>query len=586
MATNARLLVYMFCIVPLLFCAPAPLLGGDEVTEPSVKVLMGGTVIDGTGRPPIANAVVLIKGSKVESITRAGEISVPEEAHVIDVSGQYVLPGLIDMHVHYADWMPELFLAHGVTSVVDLAGYDWVYVQKEGIAKGNIPGPRLFASSPILDGRLFWNVPFVLLKDADEARARAKAAVEFGVDLLKVYTEIGPSKVRAIVEEARKAGLPVMGHVGAIDAREAAELGVDGLAHATGIALATIGDAAKRQEMREFERIGISVDYPHFLLYHAYMDEQKAKDLIELLVQEEVALEPDLINTAARFVARQRDRYKREDEELLRNPALNYVPESYKQRALYYEEPLMALTSAERGLLGKGYANLQAFLRAFVGAGGRVLAGSDTASFVLPGVSLHREMELLVDAGLSPMDAIVSATGNNASFLRRKDVGTLTAGTEADLFCVTGDPLKDIRNTQEIVLVMKAGRVLDTTYHRDFRNPVPSPPLPWGYFANPPPHIELVTPQVARAGSKGHSVTIHGKNFLDSSVVRFAGEFVSARPVPGSQIPGTAYLRHYAEMKATIPEHLITKVGTYPLTVTNPEPEGGVSAPGYIIVKF
>ena len=177
MVTNTRLLAYMFCIVPLLFCTPAPLLGGNEGTEPSVKVLMGGTVIDGTGRPPIANAVVLIKGSKVESITRAGEISVPEEAHVIDVSGQYVLPGLIDMHVHYADWMPELFLAHGVTSVVDLAGYDWVYVQKEGIAKGNISGPRLFASSPILDGRLFWNVPFVLLKDADEARARAKLVI-------------------------------------------------------------------------------------------------------------------------------------------------------------------------------------------------------------------------------------------------------------------------------------------------------------------------------------------------------------------------------------------------------------------------
>ena len=555
-------------------------------SQGQLTAIVGGTLIDGTGGGPLTDAVIIIEGETIQTISKKGETDLPPEAKIINAEGRFILPGLIDMHVHYADWMPEMFLAYGVTSVVDLAGYDWVYVQKDGIAKGKIPGPRLFASSPILDGRLFWNVPFVLLNDPEEARARAKNAIDQGVDLLKVYTEISAEEARVVVEEGHKAGLPVMGHIGAIDARQAAELGIDGLAHATGIALATIADPAKVAEMREFESIGISVDYPHFLLYHAYMDRQKADDLIRLLVEEGVALEPDLINTSSRFAAQQREAYRKEDTKLVQDPNLQYIPESYRQRALYYEEPLSALTPEEQTLLQQGYKNLQYFLRTFVEAGGRVLAGSDTASFVLPGISLHREMELLVDAGLSPMQAILAATKNNADFLRRTDVGILAVGKKADLILIRDNPLQDIRHTAAIETVMKGGKILDTSYTPDFRNPVPSPPLPWGYFANPPPVIMSLSSQVAIAGAERHTVVLEGENFLDSSTVEVNGTPVVAQPVADSRVYGTTYLPHYSQMKVIIPATLLTKAGTFPLTITNPQPEGGTSPPVHIIVQF
>ncbi len=580
----SRLLSAGVCLAVLTWLLACPSVWA--ASEARLTALVGGTLIDGTGGEPLADAVLVIVGDTIQTIFKKGEADIPSEAQLIDAEGRFILPGLIDMHVHYADWMPELFLAHGVTSVVDLAGYDWVYVQKDGIAKGQIPGPRLFTASPILDGRLFWNVPFVLLNDPQEARAWAKSAIAQGVDLLKVYTEISAEEVRVVVEEGRKAGLPVMGHIGAIDARQAAELGIDGLAHATGIALATIADPAKVAEMREFESIGISVDYPHFLLYHAYMDRQKADDLIRLLVKEEVSLEPDLINTSARFAAQQREQYRKEDSQLVQNPNLQYIPESYRQRALYYEEPLAALTPEERGLLQQGYANLQYFLRTFVAAGGRVLAGSDTASFVLPGISLHRELELLVDAGLTPMQAIMAATKNNADFLRRTDVGTLVAGNKADLLIVRVNPLQDIRHTQTIETVIKGGKVLDTTYTPDFRNPVPSPPLPWGYFANPPPVIMALSPQVATAGMESLTLVLEGENFLDSSTVAVNGVQVAARPIADSRVYGTTYFPHYSQLQVTIPTTLLTTAGTFPLTVTNPQPEGGTSQPAHVIVQF
>ena len=133
---------------------------------------------------------------------------------------------------------------------------------------------------------------------------------------------------------------------------------------------------------------------------------------------------------------------------------------------------------------------------------------------------------------------------------------------------------------------MKGGEVLDTSYHADFRNPVPSPPLPWGYFANPPPVIKSVSPQVAVAGADGHIVVLEGENFLDASTVDVNGTAVAAEPVASTRVYGTTYLRHYSRMKVTIPAELLAKAGTFPLTVTNPQPEGGTSQPAHIIVQF
>ena len=105
-------------------------------SQAQLTAIVGGTLIDGTGGEPLPDAVIIIEGDTIKTIFQKGEADLPPGAKIINAEGQFILPGLIDMHVHYADWMPEMFLAYGVTSVVDLAGYDWVYVQKDGIVFG------------------------------------------------------------------------------------------------------------------------------------------------------------------------------------------------------------------------------------------------------------------------------------------------------------------------------------------------------------------------------------------------------------------------------------------------------------------
>ena len=576
-----RVSAYLLGLGLLLTLFPGP-----KLAQPKITVIEGGTLIDGTGREPIRDALIIINGNKFVSVSQIGKIKYAEGARVIKANGKFILPGLIDMHVHYDSWMPELFLAHGVTSIVDLGSWDWVIAQKEGIEKGKIPGPRIFTSSFLLDGRLFWDVPFYRLENAEMARRVIRDFIDRKVvDVVKVYNEITPDKLRIIVEEAHKAGLPVMGHLGAIDAREATALGIDGLAHASGVALATITDPERRKELQEFERLGIAVDYPLYLEYHAFMDPAKVDELVRQMVQKNVRIECDLINTS-RWAAARRGAYEREDYEFLQNPSLKYVPENVRERILYWQ-PLKKMSPREAQQLQKGYVKLQSFIVRFVNAGGKVLAGTDSSSFVLPGLSLHREMELLVEAGLSPMQAIVAATKNNAEFLRKQaELGTIEQGKLADLVILKNDPLQDIRNTKDIELVMKSGEILDTSYHAGFFNPIPAPPPPWGHIANPIPTIKSIRPMTATEDDKEVKLLVEGSNFIGESVVKFDRIGLQTTPVRTTQVAGTAYLPHFTQLEATIPGWLLKRIGTFPITVANPRPEGGESSAVYFFVKF
>jgi len=192
-----------------------------------------------------------------------------------------------------------------------------------------------------------------------------------------------------------------------------------------------------------------------------------------------------------------------------------------------------------------------------------------------------------VEAGLSPLQALMAATKHNAEFLRQQaSVGTVEEGKLADLLIVREDPLQNIRNTQKIETVIKDGQVIDARYHADFRNPIPSPPPPWGYIANPQPTLKSLSPMIATEGEKEVTLTIEGENFLAASQVEFNKKKVPATPVSASQVPGTAYLPYYTQLRATIPAHLVAQAGTFPVTVTNPQPEGGTSHAGYFIVRF
>ena len=532
-------------------------------------------MIDGTARSPQRNAAVVMEGNRITAVGEKGKVPYPPGAQVIPAAGKFILPGLIDMHVHWADWMPELFLAHGITSAVDLVSTDWTLEQSKALSDGRIAGPRLFAALGPFAGRLLWDR---LPSEIDSAEVARRIVREAGSGrskyaLTKVYTELTPDQLHAVVEESHKAGRNVIAHLGSLDARQAAEAGVDALAHASGVALATIPDRAKADDLRTCVKLGISIEYPLFLVYHAFVDRAKVKELTALLIRKNVRLEPDLINTA-RWGAKDREAWIAEDAKILSDPNLKYIPSNNRDRILF-SKPLERLSKEEQVLLGQGYENLRSFLRGFIQAGGTILAGSDTAAFVLPGASLHRELELLVDVGLTPMQAIQAATKNNAEFLQESDLGTIEPGKLADVIVIGKDPLSDIKNTNSVEVVIKDGTVMDTSYHADFVNPIPRARVV-GY-PNPRPSIRTLYPMTCQEVNRDLELIIEGANFIDDSIVDFDGVTVPATPVKSTLLRETKFYPVYTQLAATVPARLLNRAASYKVFVKNPTPEGGVS---------
>src|SRR5689334_15588314 len=196
--------------------------------EDYLLVLTGGTLIDGNGGPPIPNAVVLIKGNKIVAAGR--QLKYPKSARVVDASGKYILPGLIDLHVHYTEWMGELLLAHGVTTVKDLGNdIDWISKISRDVDEGKFRGPRIFFVGDGLDAPPASNEHHhVAVGDPKTAQAAVTILKSRGACGIKVREKITPALLRAITEKAHQLGIVVTGHLRQTDAREAALAGIDG----------------------------------------------------------------------------------------------------------------------------------------------------------------------------------------------------------------------------------------------------------------------------------------------------------------------------------------------------------------------
>ena len=204
------------------------------------------------------------------------------------------------------------------------------------------------------------------------------------------------------------------------------------------------------------------------------MDETKAADFIQLMVQRKVYLEPDFVaHGRGIFTSREeRNKYELQDYQLLSNTTLHYIPERQRLKWLrnYYEFDEM--DPAVRQLRRQGLLNQMKFVVQYVKAGGKVLTGTDTPGWAVAGLGLHHEFDLMVKAGMTPMQVILAATKNTAEAFRiSQKLGVIEAGKLADLVVVNDDPLKDINNLQKIEWVIQDGKVINRTYHRDFRTP-------------------------------------------------------------------------------------------------------------------
>ena len=440
---------------------PAGLKPYVSVDAPAV-ILNHVRVIDGTGGPAREDQRVELAGTRIVSVGPANaRAAVPAGAKVLDLTGRSVMPGLVGMHEHlfyptpnrpsdgqYAyvpmiDSGPRLYLAGGVTSA-RTTGTVEPYTDlslKKKIDAGETPGPKFHVSGPYLgdyDGLI---VQAHTLEGPDDAARTVDYWAAEGASSFKVYMYIKPDELKAVIEHAHARGIKVTGHLCSVGFREAAALGIDNLEH--GVVVDT--------EFYPGKKPGIcpAAEAEEDLAKNLDIASAQVSAMIEDLVQHHVAVTSTLAVFEVSVPNRPPLKSLARVREAMSAEAWSWY---VSRRARIAEVP----AATDAALLAK---EMQ-FERAFVKAGGLLLAGADPTSFggVLPGYGDQRGLELLVEAGFSPLEAIHIATENGAIFLgEQATLGTIAPGKVADLVVLAGDPSTHIEDVERVEIVFKDG---------------------------------------------------------------------------------------------------------------------------------
>ena len=409
-------------------------------------------IVHGDGRVT-PRATVVVRGASITHVEPVAQerpaASEPRARRVIDASGKTMIPGLIDAHVHVEPWTPAVFLKYGVTTVRDLHSDASVVFP---MAKEDSPGrPRIITSGPLIDGPgSFWKNA-VQVGSVGEARAAVRAQVDAGAKVIKVYTRLQPSLVAVIVAESRARGVPVAAHLGKTTAVQAAEAGVASIEHLSGVSDAASDDPGRLLAAHDDFLAG----WTAFELEWQQVPFARLEAVAQLLVARGTVIVPTLaLHEAFSRMA---------DADLMRDPALADVPPAVLRES-WAPADIMGRARWTPDTLAqfkKTLPVLQRFVGLYSRLGGKIAAGTDTPQqFVVPGASLHRELELYVASGLTPAAALLTATQGAAALLGIQDrVGTISPGMAADFILLDGDPLSDIRNTRKIAAVVKDGSV-------------------------------------------------------------------------------------------------------------------------------
>lgn len=561
-------------------------------------VIKGGTLIDGNGGEPLADALVVIEGNRITNVGQADEVSYPENAEIIDASGKFILPGLWDAMVSYQWFYGEIMLNHGITSTIDVGIAGEIGAAfRDGVLKGKIRGPRPFTGISRLTTRPAGDTgletvltPGRTPSSTDETRELVRAFIAGGADIVMFQDGTLPLEYyRAGFDEAKKAGMPVSTRAyGPIfGPREAAELGSNMLPHSAGIGrLITRNPPGPGDDRNEADLF-------------SDMDNEKAEELIGLLVRQGVALDPTYRNSWLRYPA-DWERFAEDDRKFFdaADPnLLAYFPKVRMEAALeQYRAPRPTGPVAERRM--RGFQNSLRFHKMFVDAGGHLIPGSDSNPVKVPGTNLFHEMMIFVEAGVTPMQIIQGATKWSAELLNKGDeIGTIEIGKLADIIIVNQDPLTNIENLRDLDTVVFDGKRVRMGYTAGY-NPVfrveselnppvsklmwvkafrpfafggrggrfngrppvgPGQPLP-NPVESPQPALETISPLTVEAGSPTTILTLTGFNFVRRSQVLFRGI-----PVPHEVVSGS-------EFRVTIDSSLLQEPGWHAVVVKNPEP--------------
>jgi imidazolonepropionase-like amidohydrolase len=423
-------------------------------------------VIDGTGAAPVDDQNVTIENSKITAIGAGADVAASASATVLDLRGYSVMPGIVGMHDHLfyiarpnlnaqkhsdepvivpemAFSSPRLYLAAGVTTMRTTGSVE-TYADlnlKKLIDAGTIPGPHIDATGPYLEGgnSYFFQMPH--LTSAEDARQTVAFWADRGVTSFKAYMNITRAELKAAIDEAHKRGLKVTGHLCSVTYKEAAELGIDNLEH--GFFVNTQLDPGKKPDTCSEEQGFATL---------SKMDPSgpEARDLFNTLIERHVAI----TSTLPVF-----ESMAGPGRPPLRQGVLETMtPEARTDYFLRRQvNPGAPPPKVDSSALWKRDLALE---YAFVKAGGLLLAGPDPTGHgdVLPGFGDQREIELLVEAGFTPVEAIRIATYNGAVYLGRQDqIGSIAIGKNADLVVTKGDPSAKIEDVENVEIVFKDG---------------------------------------------------------------------------------------------------------------------------------
>jgi imidazolonepropionase-like amidohydrolase len=431
------------------------LLAACSDRAPEGVALVGATVIDGSGGEPFRDAVVLVRGGQIESITPRANFDLPRRITEVDVSGRWIIPGLIDAHAHVERWALPRYVAFGVTSVRSVHGrLDSALALRDEINLGGTLAPRIWSAGAMIDGVPPTWPDALEAEDQRGGRRAIDTLVATGADFAKLYTRIDATRMRAILDEARTFGLPVSAHLGLTDALTATSLGLGAIEHMSGVPEAAARDPEKYYAAH---RRNFFSGWTAFERGWAEVDSASLHRVARLLAERNTIIVPTMVL---------HDTYSRlDDPTIYTDDALSAVPRPEIERWNTAEMIQRAgWTAQDFEAFRASRPHQELFLRLFRAEGGVIAAGTDASNQQLvPGASEHREMELLVQAGLPPEAALAAATRNAARLLGVDSIGTLARGHAADLLVLSADPLRDIRNTRSIEYVMLRG----TLYRAD-----------------------------------------------------------------------------------------------------------------------
>lgn len=457
-------------VIVAFFC-PCTLIGQRAADRPVAVV--DASIVDVRAGRVVPHGTVVVRGTRISAVGPANHVLIPADAIIIDGKGKFVIPGLWDMHVHAAQSWPgqqtafgQLFVANGVTGIRDMYGkMKSIDAWRTRVGARDPQTPRIVASGHLLDGPSpLWGGSVVASTPADGRRA-VDSLLGAGADFIKVYSFLARDVFFAIAAEAQQRGVPFAGHVPiVVGAAEASDAGQRSIEHLTNV---TLGCADREQEFLD-QRIAAAAS-------------TGGRDSLLRVVPQQTMPVISGLNPAkcrslgARFAAngtrnvptltQLRGAAYMDESSLARDPRLGYLDsqtvdawanpasdDRFKSRTADDWARAKVLFATQKRVVGELYHG-----------GAPLLAGTDTPNpYCLPGFGLHDELQLLVEAGVTPLDALRAATLNVGKFLGKADlIGSVVVGGFADLVVLDANPLLDIRNTTRIRAVISNGVYLN-----------------------------------------------------------------------------------------------------------------------------